>query len=65
MNFRSFYLHYECGNFIPDMEFTNELKYEILELLKDCDEITFDEWIHRSKKTKVIQYILNIFKSQL
>ncbi|WP_294468539.1 cardiolipin synthase [uncultured Anaerofustis sp.] len=65
MNFRSFYLHYECGNFVPDTEFTNELKYEILELLIDCDEITFDEWIHRSKKTKVIQYVLNIFKSQL
>ncbi len=65
MNFRSFYIQYENGVFITDKPFIEKVKNEITQLMKDCDEITYDEWVHRSKKTKIIQYILNVFKCQL
>jgi len=65
MNFRSFYIHYECGAFTLDKEFNNNLKKEIDDLIKGCEEITYDNWLHRSKKTKIFQYIANVFKTQL
>ncbi len=65
MNFRSFYIQYENGVFITDKPFIKDIKTQIDDIMKDCDEITYDEWLHRSKKTKIIQYILNVFKCQL
>lgn len=65
MNFRSFYIHYECGAFIGDKDFTDKLKKEVMNVINESTEITYDEWVHRSKKTKIFQYVVNIFKSQL
>ena len=60
-----FYIQYENGVFITDKPFIKDIKTQIDDIIKDCDEITYDEWLHRSKKTKIIQYILNVFKCQL
>ena len=64
MDFRSFYLHYECGVWFCEADVYEEVYEDYLETLKQCREITLDEWINRPLKNKIRQLFLQSVKSQ-
>lgn len=61
MDYRSFYLHYECGAFIIDPKVMLTIKEDILTTLGNCKQITYEEWQKRPLKNKLIQPILMLF----
>lgn len=61
MDYRSFYLHYECGAFIIDPKVMLTIKEDILTTLGKCKQITYEEWQKRPLKNKLIQPILMLF----
>ena len=60
-DFRSFYLHFECGTFIWDNDLVNEIVNDYKETFDQCHEMTYEEWRNRPVMEKIKQYILNIF----
>ena len=64
MDFRSFYLHYECGVWFCESDVYEEVYGDYLETLKQCREITLEEWTNRPFKNKVRQLFLQSVKSQ-
>ncbi len=64
MDFRSFYLHYECGVWFCESDVYKEIYEDYYQTLKQCKEITLDEWINRPLKDKIRQMILQGVKSQ-
>lgn len=65
MDYRSFYLHYECGAFICDKEAVEPLYRDLLETMKVSKEITYEEWKKRSLWVKLKQRFLNLFSTQM
>lgn len=65
MDYRSFYLHYENGVWIANDEVVKTMKADLDETLKQCKEITYEEWLHRPFKMKMEQAVLNIFSTLL
>jgi cardiolipin synthase len=61
MDYRSFYLHYECGLFMCNPEVISKIKKDLDETLLICHEITFDEWKNRPWYLKLVQQCLNLF----
>ena len=65
MDYRSFYLHYECGVFMSGNNAVMDIKQDITETLKQCEEITYEKWKKRPLSKKIIQNILEIFSPML
>lgn len=42
LDYRSLYLHFECGTLIRDKKLANELKKDYLDTLNDCQELSSD-----------------------
>jgi len=61
MDYRSFYLHYECGALIYDKEALRPAYEDLLATMKISREITYEEWKNRSLWTKIKQNFLNLF----
>lgn len=61
MDYRSFYLHYECGAYICDKETLQPVRKDLLKTMEISREITYDEWKHRPHIIKIQQQILNLF----
>ena len=61
MDYRSFYLHYECGVFTCESSAVADIRDDIHETLKQCQEIYLDEWQSRPWYEKIIQWILHLF----
>ena len=61
MDYRSFYLHYECGVFTCESSAVADIRDDIHETLKQCQEIYLDEWQSRPWYEKIIQWILRLF----
>lgn len=61
MDYRSFFLHYECGVFISDVQAVIDIKNDITETMKKCEEITLDKWKHRPLWQKVVQTGILLF----
>jgi len=61
MDYRSFYLHYECGVFMSDTGAVMDIKNDITETLKVCEEITWDKWRKRPAVQKAVQWVMKIF----
>lgn len=61
MDYRSFFLHYECGVFISDVQAVIDIKTDITETMKKCEEITLDKWKHRPLWQKVVQTGILLF----
>lgn len=64
MDFRSFYLHYECGVWFCESDVRDAVYQDFKETLKHCEEITIEQWEKRSLGVKVRQMVLQSFKSQ-
>lgn len=65
MDYRSFYLHYECGVLMSDTDAVGDIKNDILNTLKECKEITYEAWKRRPIHQKIVQWVLNIFAPML
>lgn len=65
MDYRSFYLHYECGVWVCNREAIQDIKKDFLETIEECKEITYTEWKNRPLSLKVYQWILNVFSTLL
>jgi cardiolipin synthase len=63
MDYRSFYLHYECGVWICDRKTIGIIKEDLLKTMEQCHEVTFEEWKNRPPFIKFYQRILNLFST--
>ena len=61
MDYRSFYLHYECGVFMSENDAVLDIRDDILETIKKCERITYDMWKKRPVHQKIIQWCLRLF----
>jgi cardiolipin synthase len=61
MDYRSFYLHYECGVFMCNSDVITTIKEDLLKTMEECHEVTYKEWKDRPWHTKLVEQILNLF----
>ena len=61
MDYRSFYLHYECGVFMSENQAVLDIRDDILTTIKKCERITYDMWKKRPIHQKIIQWCLRLF----
>lgn len=59
-DFRSLYLHFECGVWMYDTEAVEAIKQDYLETLEKCDEVTLEEIEKTSGVKKLKQSILRL-----
>lgn len=60
-DFRSFYLHYECAVFMCESSSVTAIRDDIRETLKNCEEIEYEEWLHRPLLQRMVQWVLKLF----
>ncbi len=60
-DYRSLFLHYECGAFIVDKKISEEMGKDFDEAILKSEEITYEKWIKRPWYQKIVAFILNIF----
>lgn len=65
MDYRSFYLHYECGLWMCNREVIDVIKDDLLNTIDISKEITYQEWKNRPWYLKTYQRILNLFSTLL
>lgn len=65
MDYRSFYLHFECGVFMSENQAVMDIKKDITDTLKRCEEITYQQWKKRPLFQKLIQWVLRITSPML
>ena len=61
MDYRSLFLHYECGVIIMDNPEIFKMKEDFLNALNNSKEVIKEEWDRRPLIQKIIAFILNIF----
>ncbi len=60
MDYRSLYLHFECGVFMYQTSSILEIKNDFLEILEICTPITSDYTKNAKFSTKIIRSILKV-----
>lgn len=63
LDFRSLYIHYECGALMWDKSLNESIMEDFDEMFKMSREITLEEWKKRPFIIKVIQNFLSLFSS--
>lgn len=63
MDYRSFFLHYECGLWMCDREVIDGIKNDLTYTMDISNEISFEEWKQRPWYLKAYQRILNLFST--
>ena len=61
LDFRSLYLHYECGVWLYKTESIKSMKDDYLETLKRCHKVTMEECKNTSIIRKVLRLIIRMF----
>ncbi len=61
MDYRSFYMHFECGTWIASSKTVLDIKKHFIRILEDCKEITLQEWRKRPTLMKIKQAVLRVF----
>ncbi len=64
MDFRSFYMHYECGVWFCDSVIRDRIYDDFNKTFQECREITLEDWKKRPFYRKVVQLMLQPFKCQ-
>lgn len=64
-DYRSFYLHYECGAFISEMDVIKDMKDDFLSTIEKCDAMDLIKWSKRPIGNKLIQQMLRIISPLL
>lgn len=65
MDYRSFYLHYECGLWMSDEATLEPIRRDFVETMQVSQEMSYEEWRHRSWKLKLVQPVLNLLATLL
>lgn len=65
MDYRSFYLHYECGVWMHDRNTIDTIASDLLRTMEQSHEVTLREWTNRSWYIKIYQRILSVFATQM
>ena len=60
-DYRSLFLHYECGALIVDDNINLEMRKDFIEAVLKSEEVTFEMWKKRPWYQKLFAFILNIF----
>ncbi|MDF2542175.1 MAG: putative rane protein [Herbinix sp.] len=63
MDYRSFYLHYECGVWICNKDVIDTIKEDLMKTIDQCHEVTYEEWKARPLHIKAYQMVLNLFST--
>ena len=61
LDFRSYYLHYECGCWLFRSKAVMELKYDYLRTLSKCKEITYEDCMKTNFIVRSLRSVLNLF----
>ena len=61
LDFRSLYLHYECGGWLYKTDSIKSMKDDYLETLKRCHKVTMEECKNTSSIRKVLRLIIRMF----
>lgn len=61
LDFRSYYLHYECGCWLYKSKAVMELKNDYLKTLAKCQEITYEDYMKTNILVRTVRSILNLF----
>ena len=65
MDYRSFYLHYECGVWICNREAIQDIYNDLRKTFDESQEITLEQWKMRPVWMKLYQCVLNVFSTLL
>lgn len=60
-DYRSFYLHYECGAFFMGTDELSVIKKDFVDTMEVSKEVFYEEWQRRPWTVKLKQNILNVF----
>jgi len=63
LDFRSLFIHYECGALMWEPELVKDVTADIFDTLEDCKEITYEDWKKTPFFTRVIQNFFSLFSS--
>jgi len=63
MDYRSFYLHYECGLWMCNREVIDVIKDDLMDTMDISIEMTYQDWKNRPWQLKTYQRILNLFST--
>ncbi|MBR1741467.1 MAG: cardiolipin synthase [Lachnospiraceae bacterium] len=63
MDYRSFYLHYENGVWMSGAKIKKQVKKDFNQIFEVSKEITYEEWLNRPGRYKLIQPVLNLFST--
>ncbi len=63
MDYRSFYLHYECGAWMCSKDIVVNVRKDILDTIEISEEISYEAWKKRPIKMKIYQAFLNLFQT--
>ena len=61
LDFRSMYLHYECGSLFYRTEGLKDIKTDFMDMFDKCQQITMKEYYKFSILQKITGRILRIF----
>ncbi|MDE6397929.1 MAG: cardiolipin synthase, partial [Clostridiales bacterium] len=61
LDYRSFYLHYECGTILYDVPALADMKTDYLSTLEKCKQITYEEATDVRAVTKLARSVLRLF----
>lgn len=64
-DYRSFYLHYECGVFLSEMDAIKDMKADFLNTVKLCEEMNLESWSKRPIGNRIMQAALKILSPLL
>ena len=65
MDYRSFYLHYENGVWLSDLEVVEKIRKDFTDTFALCEEVTYEQWLKRPMSMKIKQAFLNVFSTLL
>ena len=63
MDYRSFFLHYECGLWMCNPEVIHVIKDDLVKTMEVSEEISYQQWKNRPWQLKAYQRILNLFST--
>ena len=63
MDYRSLFIHYECGALMWDEELNTVIKDDFFETFDVSHEVTYEEWKKRPVITRILQNFFSLFSS--
>ena len=64
-DYRSFYLHYECGVFLSEMHAIEDMKADFLRTLDKCRKMDLESWSKRPMPQRIVQAGLRVLSPLL